>query len=187
MWSIAGLGALIVVAMWLSWYEAPGWWNESLSDQGRATKVDYLVLVLALMLVIIAFGWYVWTNSHKGPPLAIVVGLILITAALIVVFASAYFYFGGPHNFTTTPASHSGRLSHLDAVSLAVGTLTTAGSAVTPRSQWARALVIIQELTDFAFIGFIAVIAFSRLRHPADQSGRGADGRPHGPNSPSGS
>jgi hypothetical protein len=156
-----GVGALVVAGMWLSWFLAPGFWQ----DSGQPTNsAGYDSLEVGLVVVVALFGWYVWTHSHEDPPLAIVAGLIVLVAALLVVFASAYFNFGSPQNFTGAALQHPARLTHLDALSLAVGNLSTAGSAVGPRSQWARGLVMTQQLVDFAFLGFIASIALGRLR-----------------------
>lgn len=104
----------------------------------------------------------------------------MLTGALVIVFASTYFYFGSPHNFVAPFGSPSmtGRLTHLDALSLAVGTLTTAGSADLPRSQWARGLVTTQELVDLVLFGFIAVIAIGRFRLPRSIGKAPAGGDP---------
>jgi hypothetical protein len=166
---IIAAGAMVVLASWLTWFFLPSIWTESSFVSGNASKAEYDALVAGLAVLIIAFGIYVWTRSQSDPPLIVLTGLALLAAALIVVFASAYFYFGSSANFATESAVHLGaaRLSHIDALSLAVGTLTTAGSTVSPRSQWARSVVMTQQLVDFAFIGFIATIAISRFRQPA--------------------
>jgi hypothetical protein len=162
-------GSTVVLAMWLTWFFVPSIWTESSFVSGNASAAEYDGLVGGLAALIILFGIYVWTRSHSDPPLLVLTGLALLAAALIVVFASAYFYFGSSANFTTESAVHhgAGRLTHIDALSLAVGTLTTAGSTVSPRSQWARGVVMAQQLVDFAFIGFIATVAISRFRQPA--------------------
>jgi hypothetical protein len=166
-WVSVGIGAALVLAMWLTWFYLPGFWNESGPGSGASSRAYYELLVGGLAALIAFFGWYVWTRAHTAQPLMIVTALLLLAAGLIIVFASAYFQFGYPPNFSTAPSVR--HLSHLDALSLAVGTLTTAGSVVTPRSQWARGLVMTQQLVDFAFIGFIASIAIGRLRQPVSE------------------
>ncbi len=159
-----GLGALVVLGMWLSWFFAPSFWNESL-DASPASRADYEALVGVLVVLVGVFGWYVWTRSQTDSPILVVAGLAVLAAGLIVGFASAYFYFGGPQNFGGLGGPPSPpRMSHIDALSLAVGTLTTAGSSVSARSQWAKGLVMTQQLVDFVFIGLIATIAVGRIR-----------------------
>ena len=159
-----GLGAVVVLGMWLSWFFVPSFWNESL-DATRASRADYEALVGVLVLLVGVFGWYVWTRSQTDPPILVIAGLAVLAAGLIVGFASAYFYFGSLQNFGGLGGPpHPTRLSHIDALSLAVGTLTTAGSSVSARSQWAKGLVMTQQLVDFVFIGLIATIAVGRIR-----------------------
>jgi hypothetical protein len=165
--------------MWLSWFFSPSFWSESLVA-GRASHADYDALEVVLIVLVFLFGWYVWRHSHEDAPLTILAGLVVLTGALLVVFASTYFNFGSAQNFVI---HHGGRLTHIDALSLAVGNLSTAGSTVTPRSQWARGIVMTQQLVDFAFLGFIAAIAISRLRAPGlGIRGRGAGWDDHAPN-----
>lgn len=177
-WISVAVGALVVAAMWLSWFFAPQVWSEDPNSTHPDNNVGYDVLVIGLVVMVLLFGWYVWTHSHRDPPLAVLSGLIILVAGLIVVFASAYFNFGSPQNFTGI-SGHSARLSHLDALSLTAGNLSTAGSPVGPRSQWARGLVIIQQLVDFGFLGFIAAVAIGRLRAPSSpESPQSSEGGP---------
>jgi len=87
--------------------------------------------------------------------------VVYVVLAVLQVFAIAYYGIGTRSNWNM-------RLSHLDAVLVSVGTLTTAGTGgITPKSELARGLLVSQMVADFVvvtlLIGLILGVVIQRL------------------------
>jgi Ion channel len=76
---------------------------------------------------------------------------------------SALFYY-----MTGTRSNWNMKLSHVDALTVAVGTLTTAGTAgITPRSETARAIMLGQMAADFVAVTILVAIVLQRVASKA--------------------
>lgn len=77
---------------------------------------------------------------------------------LVAAFALIYWSYGSPPDF----GPHTS-LTRLDAIYFSVGTLTTGTGSINAVSEAARAVQMIQQLLDLAYIGFAAALVIGRL------------------------
>jgi hypothetical protein len=121
--------------------------------------VIFSVLLLALMAFVIGSQAIRGTASlqHIAVSALTMLSLVLVNASIV------YYSIGGRHNWNV-------RLSHVNALLVSVGTLTTAGTAgITPRSELARGLLVGQMVIDFAVVTVVIGLVLQRLatRQPA--------------------
>jgi hypothetical protein len=82
---------------------------------------------------------------------------VAIVFLLLATYSVTYFTYGTRRDWST-------RLSHVDALSVALGTFTTAGTGdIHPRSEFARTLVVSQMAVDILVATVMAAFVFSRL------------------------
>jgi ion channel len=83
------------------------------------------------------------------------VAIMFVNAVLVVIgaFAQLYWDSGNTVNFST-------RLSHLDAVYFALGTLTTGSGNIVAQSEYSRTIQTIQLVFDLVLMGFAAGVVF---------------------------
>ena len=123
-----------------------------------------LPVVVLVSVLVIAFVGTVAITRSGWPMEAIVGGLILSAGCLVCVFADLYYSIGTTRNFSMP-------LSHLDAIMVAVGTLSTAGTGdVAPKSELARGLLTTQMSLDVLFVGVVLALAVASLSRPAHRA-----------------
>jgi hypothetical protein len=77
-------------------------------------------------------------------------------SARIGAFAWIYWDSGSTQNFSI-------KLSHLDAIYFALGTLTTGSGNIFATTEYARGVQTIQLVLDLALMGFAAGVVFGRF------------------------
>jgi Ion channel len=125
------------------------------SRRGPLTAVT-----LALTIVVVGFASIrvVASAMHPGRSLRLV--LFLAAHALSVLIADfAFIYWRGG-----TRANWGMPLSHIDALFLTIGTLTTAGTGgIAPHTEWARGMLTIQMTVDIVSVTLITGLVIARL------------------------
>ncbi len=137
--SLKNLGRWIVIAFPLLAILYLAWFQVIFDSRDRLSPSD---AVFAGVFVIVWLAAAVWAILRESSLLAAIGFSVYSIAILIGFFASLYLGSGSPDDW-------SRRLSQLDAVTLAMGTFTTAGTyGVTPMSETARGLVTLQMGVD---------------------------------------
>lgn len=116
-------------------------------------SVIFSVLLLALM------GFVIASQAVRGtrPLRQLAFSAFTMLSLVLVDAAIAYYSIGGGANWNM-------KLSHVDAMLVSVGTLTTAGTAgITPRSEIARGLLVGQMVVDFAVVTIVVGLVLQRL------------------------
>jgi hypothetical protein len=118
------------------------------------TAIDSIWLALAIVaLVLVAKN----TTRRSG---ALLYGLVYLVANLIVSFAFLYWQQGTARDFT-----HA--LTRVDAIYVAVGTLSTAGTGnIAAISEPARTIQIIQMILDLGLVLFAVSVVVVRFMAP---------------------
>jgi hypothetical protein len=136
---------------------------------GRRGSLSIVTIVLTV--VVIAFASYRVVFSAIHPTRSLGAVLYLAAHALSVLVADFAFIYWR----SGTAANWGMPLSHLDALFLAVGTLTTAGAAgIVPHTEWARGMLAIQMVVDIVSVTLVTGLVISRLsvrraRAPAER------------------
>ena len=143
-----------------------------------------VVAYLALCLVIFLIDFYIAPRRPIGPinitiegalmvygirvilvqwkrgndPILLILTLVAWLVDLVAAFALIYWSYGSHPNF----GPHTS-LTRLDAIYFSVGTLTTGTGSINAVSEAARAVQMIQQLLDLAYIGFAAALVISRF------------------------
>jgi hypothetical protein len=105
------LSALLYVAMNIflpmlyEGYSAASQTVSELSAIGAPTRTLWVLLCIPYTLLAIAFGWGVWASANRNRPLRIVGGLMLVYAALGVVWPFTPMHLRGAE-FTLTDTMH---------------------------------------------------------------------------------
>jgi len=138
----------LVLMLYVAWYQV------IFDSRDRLSASD---AVFAALFVSVWLGAAVWAILRESSLLAAIGFSVYSIAFLIGLFASLYLGSGSPNDW-------SRRLSQLDAVTLALGTFTTAGTfGVTPVSQTARGLVTLQMGIDLVATLVIFGLLAARL------------------------
>ena len=92
--------------------------------------------------------------------------LIVVWIAVWIVTVFAYIY------YVLEPASWNPhhQLSHFEALYVAVGTLTTAGSGISPVGEEATIALTVQMILDLLIITFVAGLVVTRLSERSQRS-----------------
>jgi hypothetical protein len=110
-------------------------------------------LLLAAMAFVIGSRAVRQTTSLRQ----IAASALSLLSQLLVTASITYYSIGVPRNWNM-------RLSHVDAMLVSVGTLTTAGTAdITPSSELARRLLLGQMVIDFLVVTIVIGIVLQRL------------------------
>jgi hypothetical protein len=126
-----------------------------LDEQG--TSAVWILPIFASFTV--AFAYLVVRYGRNKDVSGWVVGIIAVLTVLSLIgnFAFAYFLDGASGNWSIP-------LSHLDAILVSVGTLTTAGTGdVQPHTELARGLVTAQMALDVVVVTVVAGVVVWRL------------------------
>jgi hypothetical protein len=94
--------------------------------------------------------------KRKSSGWAVAVMFVAALLAVIGAFAWIYWDSGSVNNFSV-------KLSHLDAVYFALGTLTTGSGNIAATSELSRTIQTIQLVLDLLLMGFAAGIVFGRF------------------------
>ena len=124
------------------------------------------VVAIAVTLVAIAFASLRVVASALHPTRSVWVVLYLAVHALSVLVADFAFIYWR----SGTRANWGMPLSHIDALFLTIGTLTTAGTGgIGPHTEWARGMLTLQMTVDIVCVTLITGLVISRLssRRPA--------------------
>lgn len=153
-WPVLALLSATEVGVWVSFLLS--------SRRGPASTVTIVLTVL-----VVAFASYRVVRGARRPERSLRAVLYLAGHALSVLvadFAAIYWRSG-------TRANWGMALTHLDAVFLTVGTLTTAGaSGISPHTEWARGMLTLQMTIDIVSVTLITGLVIARLserRRPA--------------------
>jgi hypothetical protein len=151
------IAALLMLMLYVAWFQV------IFDSRDRLSPSD---AVFAGVVVSLWLAAAVWAILRESSLLAAIGFSIYSIAVLIGFFASLYLGSGSPHDWSTP-------LSQLDALTVAMGTFTTAGTfGVMPVSQTARGLVTLQMGIDIVatviIFGLLAArLAELRLRDPS--------------------
>lgn len=127
--------------------------RDEFSPAGQSTLI-LLAFELAIAMGVSAF---IVVKGRSSSWIWLSVAAINAVAAVLLGSATAYFWTGDTSNWNIT-------LTHLDALYVAMGTFTTAGtSGITPISEHGRALVIVQMSVDVVVSVLVLGIFASRL------------------------
>jgi hypothetical protein len=145
-WSVISFPFLLF--LYVAWYQV------IFDIRDRLTPSDALFAGAFVIAGLVAAVWVIL----RGSSLLAALGLSGYSIALLIgFFASLYLGSGSPDDW-------SRRLSQLDAITLAMGTFTTAGTyGVTPVSQTARGLVTLQMGVDVIATVVIFGLLVTRL------------------------
>lgn len=125
------------------------WWLLLIVPQGTVSQPIALALALgAVALVFLMLRPVLRGETHE-------LGSRVVAAATLVLggFSSLYWQFGGDSRWSCS-------LSRVDALYVAAGAMTTAGSgSVTPQSDLVRAFVTAQFVVDAVLITVLAALA----------------------------
>jgi len=88
----------------------------------------------------------------------LMLGIVWLLVNVVFGFAETYYFVDSIYG------GFSERLSHVDALYLTVGILSTAGSSIGVNSPLARSIVIVQMVTDLVLIGGVGAVVVSRFR-----------------------
>jgi Ion channel len=153
-WSVLTAWALIQLVDWIEFWQVPRRGHDTYS----ALQFGLLFLGSLVFLAIPILWIGIAISAPTMDPLKGVITFVLTLSYVVVTSSRMYYALGDSSNF-----SHA--LSHLDAVLLAVGTLTTAGTAdIVATSERARALVLCQQVVDFALVVFVATLFVARIQ-----------------------
>lgn len=145
--------ALLQVLSWIN-FASDG------KPHGFSLVPDAIPVVLALPMLVLAIA----IARGRWPLWAILTTAVIGISGLVSTFAGLYWNVG-------TRANWSPSLSHLDAIYVALGTLTTAGtSGVVPKTGTARALLTAQLGTEVLLVPIllgVIIAAFTRNRAQA--------------------
>jgi cytochrome c biogenesis factor len=131
-------------------------WGVFLLSRTRRHQGVFSILVIAVIVVVFLF--LISQPSKDGLPKWMLTAQ-LVTAALllIVVFAWAYWSYGATSNFTV-------KLSHLDAIYFAVGTLSTAGTGnIAAKTDVSRGLQTAEMIAGMVLILFAVSVFIARF------------------------
>jgi hypothetical protein len=124
----------------------------------QTATLNPLTLTYILFATSATCAWAVFIykiGSRRASDIFLAVVLSLVN--IVTWFTFAYHSVGKDNNF-------SGKLTHLDALYFALGTLTTAGTgSVAPTSSLSRGLVSVQMIVDLIFLAGIVVIATQKI------------------------
>jgi hypothetical protein len=122
------------------------------------------VVAVVVTLVAIGFASFRVVASALHPTRSLLVVLYLAMHALSVLVADFAFIYWR----SGTRANWGMPLSHLDALFLTIGTLTTAGTGA-PHTEWARGMLTLQMAVDVVCVTLITGLVISRVssRRPA--------------------
>jgi hypothetical protein len=144
-----GLQIVVQIYIWLAFFTT----NARHPSIGNSYEDFGLVVILVISLI-----WLILQDAASRAWLAfVVVGML---SSLLITFAQVYYNYGGDGAFTQ-------RLTHLDAVYIAVGIFTTAGTGtLAPLSQQMRLAQTIQMLVGFVFVAIAIGMALQRFMTP---------------------
>jgi hypothetical protein len=123
-------------------------------------------LVLGLLAVSALLAWQTRSVSRSPyPRLRAVEALATVFPLLILMFATSYFLLE-----SSNPGSFSEPLTRTDAVYFTVTIFSTVGFGdITPKSEAARSVVVLQMLADLVLVGVIAHVMLEAVRRGLDR------------------
>lgn len=123
----------------------------------RRNGHDDIGLYIAVALSAFLISTTIWLAVTNAPAGAIAINGLATISNVLALFTGVYYNIGGQGDFNHT-------LSHLDAVYVALGTATTAGTGdLVAKSQTARLVQTCQMGTDFALLGIALTIAVTAI------------------------
>ena len=141
---------------------------------GRLTGHVLLSLAGGMALVTGLLVWQVRKIRTASYPLLRAIEALAVTLPLfIIIFATVYFVTAG-----NAPGSFSEGLTHTDSLYFTVTVLSTVGFGdITPVTQAARALVMIQMIGDLFLVGIVAKVIVGAVQTGlrSKQAGRQPD------------
>lgn len=122
-------------------------------------------------LALIDIGDAIWASFNtRASALDAVLDLGKAFVTIALGFAYVYFYAGSRSNFRPD-------LNHVDAIYVAVGTLTTAGiSGITPISGTARAVMTVQMVVDVVLLVGGVTLVLAKVTGQIGKSSKGLTG-----------
>ena len=154
-WGIAvGFLLFAEAVLWLYYFLRASRGSSSSIHLGHNGDVSRIIEVVGATLLVAAVSvWVIKRISGRTGTLAEALGLAIFSVSVLVyTFATLYYEWG--------LANWSRSLSHVDALFIALGTLTTAGTGELQAStELAHCLLIVQMLVDILmFTGIVAVV-----------------------------
>jgi voltage-gated potassium channel len=136
----------------------------------RFTALTALGLAGCLVLLIMIIGWQARAIARSGHPrLRAVQALAVVVPLFLLLFAATYVVVGN-----SQAGAFSEPLTRTDALYFTMEIFSTVGFGdITPRSQPARILAIVQMLGDLLVIGLAARILVEAVRRGLRRQGRG--------------
>jgi hypothetical protein len=128
--------------------------------RARPIGVSPLSVFFEIVLIVLGVMFLLYTGVHKAAHLRyLLLALFNATGVLVAGFSLLYWSHAtqADANFTQ-PLSH-----HLDAVYFTLGTLSTLGTDIYAKSQWARAVQTVQMGLDVVFLTFGVAFFLHRL------------------------
>ncbi|HEU5160222.1 MAG TPA: potassium channel family protein [Streptosporangiaceae bacterium] len=136
----------------------------------RFTVVTALGLVGCLVLLVLLIGWQaraIERSSH--PRLRAIEALAVVVPLFLLLFATTYVVMGNSQD-----DAFSEPLTRTDALYFTMEVFSTVGFGdITPRSQAARVLTIVQMLGDLLIIGLAARVLVDAVRRGLRRRGGG--------------
>ncbi len=136
---------------------------------GRFTAATALGLAGCLVLLAVIIGWQARAIERSAyPRLRAVEALAVVVPLFLLLFATAYVVMDN-----TRSGAFSEPLTRVDALYFTMEVFSTVGFGdITPRSEAARTLTIVQMLGDLLVIGLAARILFEAVRRGLRRQGR---------------
>jgi voltage-gated potassium channel len=149
------LRAVAVATVVMSWY--------FLAPLNRSWDTATAVaLGIGLLLIAAAACWQIWAIVHSPYPRLRAMGALMSSfPLLILLFATSFFLMG-----EGDPGAFSERLTRIDSLYLTMTVFSTVGFGdITPVSETARVLVMVQMLADLIYVGLLvrALVEAARL------------------------
>lgn len=145
--SVIAFGLVIQALLWVDFFRA------------RPIAVSPVSVLFEIVLIVLGVIFLLYTGLHKAHLRYLLLALFNATGVLVAGFSFLYWTHGtqADANFTQ-PLSH-----HLDAVYFTLGTLSTLGTDIYPKSQWARGVETVQMALDIVFFTFGVAFLLHRL------------------------
>jgi len=150
---------LVLTAYWLVPLGSDGWWSAALPSFIIGTALFSFVFIRGLRGIVAA----------EHPAIRAVEALTMTLLVVIVIFATL-----AVEIEAQSPGSYSEALTKLDGIYFSVTTLATVGYGdITPVSEYARGVGIVQMLVNLAVIGLaVRLLASAVSRSQARRAGK---------------
>ena len=162
------LGALVFVWLVFWFTNRTGTQYEVLSVRVHGTILTVVAIVVAAYAGLLAYGILaqatisaIAASVLEGSVAEVAAFVVWLVLYLIWIFSFTYYLLGSPHHWNTP-------LSHVDAIYVAVGTLTTAGTTgISAKGDLMRGVLIGQMVLDLLVVTVLLALVLHRVMQAA--------------------